>query len=453
MSSNKSTSKPVLRVAFVHPDLGIGGAERLVVDSAVGLQKRGHKVVMYTSHHDPKHCFSETSDGTLEVRVRGNTIVPRSFFGLFYIVCAILRNLHLTLTLLRDKDEYDVIFCDQLSISIPLLRFSGAKILFYCHFPDKLLSERKSLLKKLYRYPIDYLEEVTTGMADKIVVNSQFTASIFKKSFKTIQETPGVLYPSIHLESYELQPDLSNPSLKPLVSDKKTIISINRFERKKNIELGVHSFARLQNLMSPEQFSQLRLVVAGGYDLRVLENVEYLEELKNLAEKHGLSTFVIDQKSLAVPPENTNVIFLPSFDEAQRSYLFSIALCLLYTPSNEHFGIVPVESMYSQVPVIAVNSGGPRESVKHGVTGFLCEPTTEAFSTAINRIFTGEVDGKAMGEVGKRHVQEVFSLNTFIDSLEQILLNIRKKSIAFFYLSVLTVVLTGIIMMGLVSNN
>lgn len=54
------TGTRCLSVAFVHPDLGIGGAERLVVDAAIGLQSLGHKIVMYTSHHDPKHCFNET---------------------------------------------------------------------------------------------------------------------------------------------------------------------------------------------------------------------------------------------------------------------------------------------------------------------------------------------------------------------------------------------------------
>lgn len=51
-------------IVFFHPDLGIGGAERLVVDAAVGLQNRGHKVVIFTSHCDPKHCFDEARDGT-----------------------------------------------------------------------------------------------------------------------------------------------------------------------------------------------------------------------------------------------------------------------------------------------------------------------------------------------------------------------------------------------------
>lgn len=50
-------------VVFFHPDLGIGGAERLVIDAALGLQNRGHKVVIFTSHCDRNHCFEEARDG------------------------------------------------------------------------------------------------------------------------------------------------------------------------------------------------------------------------------------------------------------------------------------------------------------------------------------------------------------------------------------------------------
>lgn len=52
-------------IVFFHPDLGIGGAERLVVDAAVGLQERGHRVVIFTNHCDPKHCFEECRDGIM----------------------------------------------------------------------------------------------------------------------------------------------------------------------------------------------------------------------------------------------------------------------------------------------------------------------------------------------------------------------------------------------------
>ena len=49
----------------ISPNLDVvtGGAERLVVDAALGLQGLGHSIDLYTSHHDPQHCFDETRDG------------------------------------------------------------------------------------------------------------------------------------------------------------------------------------------------------------------------------------------------------------------------------------------------------------------------------------------------------------------------------------------------------
>lgn len=47
-----------------------------------------------------------------------------------------------------------------------------------------------------------------------------------------------------------------------------------------------------------------------------------------------------------------------SADEEKVSLLRN-SRAVLYTPHNEHFGIVPVEAMYLGTPVIAVNSGGP----------------------------------------------------------------------------------------------
>lgn len=47
----------MVRVLFIHPDLGIGGAERLVVDAALALKSKGKVVSFLTAHHDKKHCF------------------------------------------------------------------------------------------------------------------------------------------------------------------------------------------------------------------------------------------------------------------------------------------------------------------------------------------------------------------------------------------------------------
>lgn len=78
------------RVTFLHPDLGIGGAERLVVDAALALKKQGYEVNFVTTHHDADHCFSETKDGTIPVTVVGNWL-PRHIFGRFFALFAYIR--------------------------------------------------------------------------------------------------------------------------------------------------------------------------------------------------------------------------------------------------------------------------------------------------------------------------------------------------------------------------
>lgn len=163
------------KIVFLHPDLGIGGAERSVIDAALALKSQGHEVEFVTAHHDPSHCFQETRDGNFKVTVAGDWL-PRHVLGRMYAVCAYLRMMYAAVYLVFfSKISFDIIFCDQISACLPILKCCRAKTLFYCHFPDMLLTKRNSLLKRIYRAPIDFIEEWTTGMADVILVNSKFT--------------------------------------------------------------------------------------------------------------------------------------------------------------------------------------------------------------------------------------------------------------------------------------
>eukprot|EP00122_Pirum_gemmata_P003334 Pgem_evm1s3013 len=140
--------------------------------------------------------------GTLPVFVHGDWL-PRHIFSKCFALCAYFRSIYLCCVLLFCED-FDFFFCDQISVSNPLLRLTSSALIFYCHFPDQLLTQRKSVLKKLYRYPLDWLEEKTTSVADIVLVNSRFTGSIFKETFTSLTNlTPQVLYPSIHEASFD----------------------------------------------------------------------------------------------------------------------------------------------------------------------------------------------------------------------------------------------------------
>ena len=393
-----------MKVAFIHPDLGIGGAERLVIDAALEFMDAGHEVVMYTGYHDVTRCFEETLTERGEragwVRVHGSW-VPRHFFGIFHALLASVRCLWATCALLLHDPDCQVVVVDQVSSPIVLLRLaSNAAVLFYCHFPDMLLATRKSFLRRLYRAPVNAFEEFSTGLAHKVVVNSKFTAEVFAKTFQSLYRKgahPAVVYPAVALEK-------NAPSFERLSRNEIAFLSVNRFERKKNLELALRAFAMFRE----DSTKPSKLILAGGYDARLRECVEYRAALEAEAKALGVSR---------------DVEFRVSVSNETKRALLKKCTCVLYTPSNEHFGIVPLEAMAAGKPVIACDSGGPKESVANGVTGFLCDATPAAFAAAMAKIAADSGGGDAgsaarvMGVLARQRVEWKFSRKAFGDTM------------------------------------
>ena len=291
-------------------------------------------------------------------------------------------------------------------------------MLFYCHYPDKLLStDRRSFIKRFYRFFLDLIEELTTGLSKCIVVNSLFTQRVFVNSFPLIQKIwgyrPEVVYPSIDINSFVKTPGFSTTIEDLLggnrkVTDKTVILtSLNRYERKKNIPLALEAFALYVNgeyKKAAKESVDPVLVIAGGYDPRLSENVEVHDELRARAQELG----ILDR-----------VVFLRSISNDQRILLLENTKILLYTPENEHFGIVPVEAMYMGCIAFACNSGGPLESVKDGVTGYLMEPNPSLWSQKIGEILNGPPDLMSrMRDNARRRVQENFTFDVFSKQLD-----------------------------------
>ncbi|GLI74260.1 alpha-1,3-mannosyltransferase-like protein [Penicillium ochrochloron] len=435
-------------VIIIHPDLGIGGAERLIIDVALALQNRGHRVTIYTSHRDKTHCFEEARDGTLDVRVRGNTIFPAHIFGRFHILMASLRQLHLTASLLtelgsrgnstaKDKtapgqeDQDDIFIVDQLPACVPILKSLGRprksrrqRILFYCHFPDQLLARRNEggsllqLAKLLYRFPFDWFEGWAMSASDRVVANSNFSRGVVHSVFGT--EKLGdveVVYPCV--DTISAAETLTKELEDALWGGKKILLSINRFERKKDMGLAIRAY----NGLGAGKRKGTRLVVAGGYDNRVQENVQYHQELDNLAKDLGLRTATTKTVVSALSiPDDIDVLFLLSVPTTFKNTLLAQSKLLLYTPINEHFGIVPVEAMLAGLPVLASNTGGPLETVVEGETGWLRDAhAVEEWTEVMDKVLYGmsQKELAKMAAAGKVRAEQEFSLTAMGDRLEE----------------------------------
>jgi len=354
-----------------------------------------------------------------------------SIFNRLTILCAILRHIQMLLTLALTGElaylQPTTIIVDQLSAGLPLLRYlqPAVPVLFYCHFPDMLLARRSSWIKKLYRLPFDTLEEWSMGFAQGVAVNSEFTKGVASATWPSLQDKVKmrVVYPCV-----DLTKDKGGKVSERLLEGQKVVLSINRFERKKNIDLALQAFAAVPE----DQRSGARLVIAGGYDHRIDENVSYLAELQRLASSLSLTHDTITADPDATPSatassinaSHASVLFLPSISNATKAGLLRTARLLVYTPSNEHFGIVPLEAMRSRVPVLADTTGGPVETVVDGSTGWLRDSNDRAAWTDIIARVLGEMpddEVKKMGEAGLARVRDTFGRDQMANRLETVI--------------------------------
>lgn len=404
-ASNEKDSKEKLHVVFVHLDLGIGGAEQLVLQLATASQDLGYQVDLVTTRCDQDHCFEAVQKAT-NGRLSSNVFVygrwiPSNIFGIATAFMSTLRMLYITYQVTRQPQHKtaNVVVMDVLPTSLPLLLkwLPSAGILFYCHFPDKLLLRTQGgRVKQFYRKLLDEMEESTMALADTLLVNSKFTLSQVDKHFPKLakqheqeKQSIGVLYPALDISKMVQANHQPKTKASP-------IVSLNRFERKKNIGLLIEAYAYMQKKMPNNMADLPPLIIAGGYDMQNVENVEYRGELGKLAQ------------DLDVVVE-----FRLDISDAERATLFQTALCVVYTPDKEHFGIVPLEAMYAGTPVLAVNSGGPTETVKDGETGFLRDPTAKDFGEALLTLIDDPKRATQMGIAGREHVSKTFGPKRF----------------------------------------
>ncbi|HEY6194926.1 MAG TPA: N-acetyl-alpha-D-glucosaminyl L-malate synthase BshA [Candidatus Eisenbacteria bacterium] len=119
-----------------------------------------------------------------------------------------------------------------------------------------------------------------------------------------------------------------------------------------------------------------------------------------------------------------DVLFLGNQDCMEE--MLPMADVFLLPSSSESFGLVALEAMSAEVPVVCSNAGGLPEVVEHGFTGFLHDPAHVAgYTASALKLLTNDTLRRTMGRRGRRVAMERFSAEEMIERYVQVYESLR----------------------------
>jgi glycosyltransferase involved in cell wall biosynthesis len=94
--------------------------------------------------------------------------------------------------------------------------------------------------------------------------------------------------------------------------------------------------------------------------------------------------------------------WLGEISELEKRELYARALAVVYPPIDEDYGYVTLEAMLASKPlIVASDSGGPLEFVRHEETGLIAEPQATSLAKAFDRVWQDRTAAKRWGEAGR----------------------------------------------------
>ncbi len=186
-----------------------------------------------------------------------------------------------------------------------------------------------------------------------------------------------------------------------IAADAKMVFYVGRFDRRKGIETLVRAVAKSRFRDEPN----LQLVIGGGSRPGQSDGVER-DRIVNIVEELGLAK---------------NTIFAGRLDHTILPYYYAAADVCVVPSHYEPFGLVTIEAMASQTPVVASNVGGLQFTVVPEVTGLLAPPKDEAaFAIAIDRILADPVWRDQLAMAARQRVEIAFSWYSVATRLSQL---------------------------------
>jgi N-acetyl-alpha-D-glucosaminyl L-malate synthase BshA len=227
--------------------------------------------------------------------------------------------------------------------------------------------------------------------SDRLTAVSKFLKQRAEATFgvtKPIEVIYNFVDPSVFAPRQESRIRLGGP-------DTKVLMHASNFRTVKNIPVVIQVFAEVRKRL------QAKLVMVGdGPDKAGAEQ---------LARELGV---------------HRDVLFLGNQDCMEE--MLPLADVFLLPSSSESFGLVALEAMSAEVPVVCSNAGGLPEVVEHGFTGFLHDPSHVAgYTASVLKLLTNDSLRRTMGRRARRVAIERFSAEEMVERYVKVYESLR----------------------------
>jgi glycosyltransferase involved in cell wall biosynthesis len=352
-----------------------GGLELSTVSTTDLLQRRGHRVWLACP---PASRLAE------ECTRRGIPVLPLAVRGYAHPLLAV------RLARFLRRNSVEILHSElsrDLATLVTAIRFSGRKI------PLLLTKQMGSYIMKR-----DVLHRITYAHVDRVLAISNVLRTNVLETTPMRPERVVVLHHAVDTEEFSpARGDRIRIRREFGINDAETLVGfVGRFSPGK----GHEDLLEALRLLKP-RFPLVRCLIIGEASLG--EKV-YEQEIRAMTTRLDLDSVV---RFAGFRPD------IPALMSAFDVFAF---------PSHaEAFGIVLIEAMAMERPVVSTNCDGVLDIVVDGTTGVSVPPRNPGkFAAGLARLIVDPSLRERMGRAGRHRVQQMFNQSTRIERLEEI---------------------------------
>lgn len=371
----------ILMLSWEYPPKVIGGLARAVADLSQALVEEGHEVAVVTG--DWPDC--EPTEYVGGVRVyRVNQFFPKP---LGFLDEVHFMNYHLVQKgiELLSKSHYDVIHAHDWLVA------PSAKVLKHA-FQTRLVAtihatewgRNNGLHNDLQRHISD-LEWWLTYEAYRVICCSEYMREELRRIFQVPEDKLMVIPNGVRAQDFsEIHHNLDDWRNNWALPEEQIVLYVGRHVYEKGIDLLLDAAPKIL-----QHNPRAKFIIAGTGPLR--------DELKSKAWYGGLG----------------EKILFPGFvDDLARNSLYRLADVAVFPSRYEPFGIVALEAMAGQAPVVVSDIGGFAETVQHGHNGLtFYAGNSNSLADTILHLLGDRVYARNLSTQASKDVREKYDWN------------------------------------------